>query len=80
MKTAISLPDPTYEAVTRRAKQLGISRSEFLALAAQRYLEDLDVQSVTASINQALAGSEADDSTEVAVLAGRRRLVDDEDW
>jgi metal-responsive CopG/Arc/MetJ family transcriptional regulator len=80
MKTAISLPDSTYEAATRRAKQLGISRSEFFAVAAQRYLDDLDVQSLTATIDEALAGSQADDSTEVAVLAGRHRLADDEDW
>lgn len=79
VKTAISLPESTYEAATRRAKQLGISRSEFFAVAAERYLDDLNVESLTAAIDEALAGSQADDSSEAAVLAGRRRVVDG-DW
>ena len=36
MKTAISLPDDTYEQATRQARALGISRSEFFARAAHR--------------------------------------------
>jgi hypothetical protein len=35
MKTAISLPDDTYEQATRQAQALGISRSEFFARAAR---------------------------------------------
>jgi len=30
VKTAISLPDETFEEATRRSRELGISRSEFL--------------------------------------------------
>jgi len=43
VKTAISLPDDTYEQATRQAAELGISRSEFFARAARSYL-DLVVQ------------------------------------
>ena len=38
MKTAISVPDETFAQATRQAAELGISRSEFFARAARRYL------------------------------------------
>jgi metal-responsive CopG/Arc/MetJ family transcriptional regulator len=80
MKTAISLPDDTFDAASRRAKQLGISRSEFFATAAKRYLDDLDHRSLTAQVDAALAGAEPDKSAEDAVAAGRARLAGDVGW
>ena len=80
MKTAISLPDATYEAATRRAAELGISRSEFFATAARRYLAELDRTSMTEQINDALTDAGADDSAAFAVAAGRTRLNGAEDW
>ena len=44
MKTAISVPDPTFERAARRASDLGMSRSEFFARAAERYLDELDAE------------------------------------
>lgn len=80
MKTAISVPDETFEWVTRRAHQLGMSRSEFFSVAARRYLQELDRASLTEQINQALDAVEHDDSSRVAVSAGRRRLASSESW
>jgi metal-responsive CopG/Arc/MetJ family transcriptional regulator len=80
MKTAISLPDATFEAATKRAAELGMSRSEFFAVAARRYLEELDTSSVTELINQALQDVPADDTTGLVTAAGRRRLSAGEDW
>lgn len=80
MKTAISLPDATFEAATRRAAELGISRSQFFAVAARRYLDDLDSTSVTAQINDALTAAGADDSWVIATAAGRTRLSGEDDW
>lgn len=77
MKTAISVPDVTFEKATRRAHDLGMSRSEFFARAAARYLDELDAESVTRQIDlavTALAG--ADDSAEDAVAVARRLLGD----
>ncbi len=79
MKTAISLPDETFERATRRASDLGISRSEFFARAADIYLDQLDASSVTTQIDAALAEMEADDSNRVAADAGRRVLTDGAD-
>lgn len=55
MKTAISLPDETFERVEAAAKRLGVSRSEFFARAAERWLNDLDDDKTTEAINQAIA-------------------------
>ncbi len=80
MKTAISLPDATFTAATRRAAELGMSRSEFFAVAARRYLDELDSRSTTAQINDALDHVSADDSATVAAVAGRERLAAQDDW
>jgi metal-responsive CopG/Arc/MetJ family transcriptional regulator len=77
VKTAISLPDDLFERATRRAGELGISRSQLFATAAQRYLDHLDESSVTARIDQVLEATD-DDSSVAAVRAGRRRLAQDE--
>jgi antitoxin MazE6 len=81
MKTAISLPDETFERVSRRASDLGMSRSEFFTRAAQRYLDELDAQSLTGQIDSALERLRGTDEAEaVAVAVGHRVLqgVDDE--
>ncbi|MBN9150690.1 MAG: ribbon-helix-helix protein, CopG family [Micrococcales bacterium] len=80
MKTAISLPNDTFERASRRAMDLGLSRSEFFARAANRYLEELDAASVTEQINAALKQiGGIDDSLEVAVESGRQLLLDSSD-
>ena len=81
MKTAISLPDETFDRASRRAKELGMSRSEFFARAAVSYLDELDAKSLTAQMDAALdLIGEADQSTELAVDAGRRVLGDTDEW
>jgi len=70
MKTAISLPDDIFERASRRANDLGMSRSEFFARAADRYLDELDATSVTKQIDAALGGVGEDDSNGWAVEAG----------
>lgn len=79
MKTAISLPDDTFDRATRRARELGMSRSEFFATAAVHYLAELDRASLTARIDEALALTGRDDESAAAVQAGRRRLMR-QDW
>jgi hypothetical protein len=80
MKTAISVPDETFEKASRRAHELGVSRSEFFSRAAARYVDELDAGSITEQINQAVDGqTRADDSAPAAVEAGRRVLDDSSD-
>ena len=80
MKTAISLPNDTFERASRRAMDLGLSRSEFFARAANHYLEELDAASVTEQINAALKQiGTIGDSYEVAVESGRQLLLNSPD-
>jgi metal-responsive CopG/Arc/MetJ family transcriptional regulator len=82
VKTAISIPDDTYERAAKRAKDLGMSRSEFFSRAAARYLDQLDNESLTHQINAALeALGDSDDTGADAVVVGRGVLSDvSDDW
>ena len=82
VKTAISVPDETFERVTRRAAALGMSRSEFFARAAQQYLDQLDVESLTDQIDSALEVlAEPAEAQQDAVTVGRHVVANaDDDW
>lgn len=82
VKTAISVPDDTFVRASQRAKDLGISRSQFFSTAAARYLEELDCEVETQRIDKALADlGVSDDSAADAVAAGHRLLVNmGDDW
>jgi metal-responsive CopG/Arc/MetJ family transcriptional regulator len=60
MKTAISLPNDTFQRVDHAAKRLGVSRSEFFAQAAERWLDALDDDGTTEAIDRAIAGLTVD--------------------
>jgi metal-responsive CopG/Arc/MetJ family transcriptional regulator len=70
MKTAISLPDDTFRRVDRAAKRLGLSRSQLFVRAAENWLDALEDDGTTATINRALAGLPADhEFTDAAAAA-----------
>jgi Arc/MetJ family transcription regulator len=85
MKTAISLPDDVFAAADARAATMGLSRSAFYTEAARRYLRELDQESFTEQVHQAMEletrGARAD-SAEFSRV-GRDSLArrsGDEDW
>lgn len=78
MKIAISIPDDIFDKAERRASALDMSRSEFFATAARHYLDELDAQSLTARIDDAIDLLGGDQSGEIAAQAGRRMLAHDE--
>lgn len=80
MKTAISLPDETYARVTQRAQDLGMSRSEFFARAAEHYLSELDDEQLTDAINDALNADVGGDDSNAAAAAAGRSVVGAGDW
>ncbi len=80
MKTAISVPDETFQQAARQAEEMGISRSEFFTRAARRYLDDLAARSLTRQIDDALGAAGPDNSAALATAAGRRRLAAGDDW
>jgi metal-responsive CopG/Arc/MetJ family transcriptional regulator len=80
VKTAISVPDDTFDQATKQAAEMGISRSEFFTRAARRYLDELASRSLTEQVNDALQAAGSDDSAAAAVAAGRRLLTAGDDW
>lgn len=81
MKTAISVPDRTFNRASQKATDLGMSRSEFFSRAAERYLDELELGALTSQIDAGLAGIDQDDETSAAVVQGIRVLgAFDEEW
>lgn len=82
MKTAISVPDEIFHRASSRATALGMSRSEFFARAAANYLHELDANSITTQIDEALAAAgRVDESSSDAVASGHQLLTEsDEEW
>jgi metal-responsive CopG/Arc/MetJ family transcriptional regulator len=76
MKTAISVPDETFRRVEDAARRLGVSRSEFFAHAAERWLDALDDDGTTEAIDLALADVAQDhaftDAAAAALVADER--------
>lgn len=59
MKTAISLPDPLFQAAELLATRMGISRSELFQRAVHAFLREHKDEGVTESLNRLYgAGSE----------------------
>jgi metal-responsive CopG/Arc/MetJ family transcriptional regulator len=52
MKTAISIPDPVFEAADELAKRMGVSRSHLYSVAIQRFVQEHDDEAITAKLNE----------------------------
>jgi metal-responsive CopG/Arc/MetJ family transcriptional regulator len=52
MKTAISIPDPVFEAAEEFARRLGMSRSQLYTKAVKKYLEEHKNERVTTRLNE----------------------------
>jgi metal-responsive CopG/Arc/MetJ family transcriptional regulator len=52
MKTAISIPDPVFQAAEKMAHNLGMSRSELFSVAIAEYMNNHKYQNVTESLNK----------------------------
>lgn len=58
MKTAISIPDPIFQAANDMAKHLGMSRSELFSVAMSEYIKAHDDQAITQSLNEVYSQTE----------------------
>ena len=81
MKTAISVPDDLFDSVTHWTATLGIPRSTFFARAARHYIAELEAESYTQQINDALERIGGDGTLPDVLDYNVRRLAEDaEDW
>ena len=77
MKTAVSIPDPIFEAADRLARRRRISRSELYAEALARLLEADESRGITERLDDVYG----DQSSELDPgLAEAQALAIDEDW
>lgn len=75
MKTAISVPDELFREVDARARKLGMSRSEFYARAARRYVDQLDSDVLTAAIDAAIDAGAGNTDDEFVHRAAEKTLA-----
>ena len=52
MKTAISIPDPVFNAAEDLARRLGMSRSELYTTAVKRYVDACNDETITQALNK----------------------------
>jgi len=78
MKTAISIPDPTFEAAETLATRLGMSRSELYAKAVNDYINSHKYQDVTKTLNQVY--DEQPESIENEFLTMQVGSLPKDDW
>ena len=77
MKTAVSIPTPLFQQAERRARKLGVSRSELYARALERLLRqdpDLDVTNALEAVYS------LEDSSLHRPLAAAQRRATAEKW
>ena len=59
MKTAISIPDPVFEAAESLAEELGVSRSRLYSAAVSEYVARRGAEGVTDKLNEIYREHEA---------------------
>lgn len=76
MKTAISIPDHTFAEADRRARELGLNRSQFVTRAIEKYLTELaEGDDLTDRINAALDAAGPEDPDDIACRTAATRAA-----
>ena len=77
MKTAISIPDPVFQAAEGLAKRLGISRSQLYSKAILEFTKSHKHQNVTDKLNE-IYNSKTEFDKELSVM--QARSIPKEEW
>ena len=78
VKTTISVPIEVYARATRRAKELGTSRSAFFAGAVEKELEAANTSAGVIDRINAVVDAVNDDTNEFSTTAAHRLLAKDD--
>jgi len=78
MKTAISIPDPIFEAAETLATRLGMSRSELYGKAVNDYIKSHKYHDVTKILDEVYG--EGDAGIENEIHSMQIRSLPKEDW
>jgi metal-responsive CopG/Arc/MetJ family transcriptional regulator len=80
MKTAISVPDPIFEAAEKLARRLGISRSQLYSEAVNTLIEKHRYSGVTEQLNAVYEANPETGHLEQEIEELQSRSVTKEDW
>ena len=80
MKTAISIPDKTFEAADELAQELGISRSELYTRAVEDLIRRRKHDQITEAINRVQAELEHDEAEHAFLQNAARRTFERNEW
>jgi hypothetical protein len=78
MKTAISLPDPLFQAAEQFAQEQGWSRSELYVRALQAYLQAHRYHGITDALDQIYSTETS--NLDPAVTAAQARILPQDKW
>jgi metal-responsive CopG/Arc/MetJ family transcriptional regulator len=78
MKTAISIPDPLFQAAEEFAQDQGMSRSELYARAIQLYLQTHRYHGITDALNQVYAAETS--QLDPAFAAAQAQSIPKDEW
>jgi hypothetical protein len=79
MKTAISIPDPIFQAAELFAHHFGISRSELYAKAIEEYIASRRFTNVTDSLNK-IYGDEPSSLLDDELYSMQIKSIPHEEW
>ncbi len=77
VKTAISLEDTLFAQIDELAKELNVSRSRLIALAAEAYLVQHQNQQLLEAINDAYDDADTNDDLLLSQMKEKQRAVVD---
>ena len=80
MKTAISIPDATFESAERLAKRLGISRSQLYSTAIGELIEKYRYSGVTEQLDAIYEANPDASSLDKDIEALQSRVFEGDDW
>ena len=80
MKTAISIPDPIFDAAEVLAERLGISRSELFQRALRHYLEAHSHAVIRESLDAVYGDSPEESGLDSAVEFAQKLSLPEDGW
>ena len=80
MKTAVSIPDPIFDAAELLADRLGISRSELYQRALRHFLESRSHAMIRESLDAVYGESSQDSKLDTAVEFAQEISLPEDDW
>jgi predicted transcriptional regulator len=80
MKTAISIPDPLFNAVERVAKRLGISRSKLFQRAVVEFLGNHRDDGVTEALDEIYGGEHEGARLDEFLKRMQASSIPEEEW